>query len=336
MHLLLTKISKGFSSVFGRLQSIPHDDPDLTPETWCREQPCMKIRIASREMIISQPFSSFWVYFLGFLTVGAGLYFFQIQNGQNSRLWWGVSLLLWGIGALLAGTSYQAFGYEISAYPNEPQDFDEVRPIVEGVAGVEAVYPGVATQVGLEGYTDALSGTSQFSVTGFDTNTATFDLDYEAGTGWDDDPNREGIVLSSGVADQLEKGVGDSVVLSAAGQTAGAAGVDQHGAAVAPVGLRRGQGRGSALLLPWRPGVVRGLGLPAGPAQGRAPDGWQHHHPAAGQEPLSLCRAHPAAQAAGGGAGQAPGAGSEQGAHPRALPQRGGVGARDLGRDQRL
>ena len=99
--------------VFSRLKSIPHDDPDLTPETWCMEQPCKKIRVGSREMIISQPLSSFWVYFLGFVTVGVGFYFIQIQNGENSRLWWGISLLLWGIGALLAGTSYQAFGYEI-------------------------------------------------------------------------------------------------------------------------------------------------------------------------------------------------------------------------------
>ena len=113
MHSLPTKISKVWLSVFGRLKSIPHDDPDLTPENWCMEQPCMKIRIASKEMIISQPLSSFWVYFLGLLSVGVSLYFFEIQNGENSRLWWGISLLLWGIGALLAGTSYQAFGYEI-------------------------------------------------------------------------------------------------------------------------------------------------------------------------------------------------------------------------------
>ncbi len=113
MPLLPTKLSKTFLSVFGRLQSIPHDDPKLTPENWCLKQPCLKIRIAAKEIIISQPLSSFWVYFLGFLTVGVGLYFFQIQNGEKCRLWWGISLLLWGIGALLAGTSYQAFGYYI-------------------------------------------------------------------------------------------------------------------------------------------------------------------------------------------------------------------------------
>lgn len=100
-------------SVFDRLKSIPHDDPDLTPQNWCTKQPCWKIRTGSRELTISQPLSSFWVYFLGFFTVAVGFYFLLTQHGENSRLWWGVSLLLWGIGALLAGTSYQAFGYEI-------------------------------------------------------------------------------------------------------------------------------------------------------------------------------------------------------------------------------
>ena len=113
MHSFLNRISNALLSVFGRLQSIPQDDPDLTPENWCRAQPCMMIRIADKDLVISQPLSSFWVYFLGLFTIGVSLYFFYIQNGENSRLWWGVSILLWGIGALLAGTSYQAFGYEI-------------------------------------------------------------------------------------------------------------------------------------------------------------------------------------------------------------------------------
>lgn len=63
--------------------------------------------------MISQPSSSFLVYLLGVLTIAVGVYFLTIQEGEQSRWWWGVSLMLWGVAALFAGTSYQAFGYHI-------------------------------------------------------------------------------------------------------------------------------------------------------------------------------------------------------------------------------
>lgn len=113
MPELLNKLVKAVSPVFARLSSIPHDDPDLTPENWCMKQPCIKVGIAGKQLVISQPLSSLWVYLLGLFAIGGGLYFLHIHHDQHSRLWWGLSLLLWGIGALLAGTSYQAFGYEI-------------------------------------------------------------------------------------------------------------------------------------------------------------------------------------------------------------------------------
>ena len=98
---------------FSRLKTIPYTDPVLTSANWCEAQPCLKIKIASRKIILTQHTSTFLVYSLGLLTIGAGLYFLRIRDSEISRLWWGISLLLWGIGALLAGTSYQAFGYEI-------------------------------------------------------------------------------------------------------------------------------------------------------------------------------------------------------------------------------
>jgi hypothetical protein len=106
-------MAKTVLSGFSRLKTIRYTDPELTPVNWCEAQPCVKIHIASREIILTQPTSTFLVYSLGLLTIGAGLYFLRIQDSEISRLWWGISLLLWGIGALLAGTSYQAFGYEI-------------------------------------------------------------------------------------------------------------------------------------------------------------------------------------------------------------------------------
>jgi hypothetical protein len=116
----LLKIRKTVSSAFRRLNSIRSADPELSPENWCKVQPCMKVKLASKEVIITQPTSTVFVYLLGILTIGVGVYFLWLRGDEISRLWWGISLLLWGIGALLAGTSYQAFSFYIKCSGQEP------------------------------------------------------------------------------------------------------------------------------------------------------------------------------------------------------------------------
>jgi hypothetical protein len=115
----LSKVTATISSAFHRLKSIPHTDPELTPENWCQFQPCLTIRFASRDVILTQPSSTILVYLLGILTIGVGLSFWWLRGDQGSRLWWAIALLLWGVGALLAGTSYQAFGYQIKCAGRE-------------------------------------------------------------------------------------------------------------------------------------------------------------------------------------------------------------------------
>ena len=107
------------SSAFKRVKSIRYTEPKLTPENWQEFQPCVTIKLASRDVILTQPSSTLFVYLLGILTIGVGLHFLWLRGDQLSRLWWGISLLLWGIGALLAGTSYQAFGYQIKCAGQE-------------------------------------------------------------------------------------------------------------------------------------------------------------------------------------------------------------------------
>jgi len=87
--------------------------PLLSAGEWCESQPCMQIEIFSTTFILVQPTSTFIVYFLGILTVIIGISLLRVSKKQKFVLLWGLALIFWGLGALFAGTSYQAFSYEI-------------------------------------------------------------------------------------------------------------------------------------------------------------------------------------------------------------------------------
>jgi hypothetical protein len=118
-RISVSRLAVAIPSAFRRLKSIRTTDPPLTPDNWCLVQPCATIRLGSKEFLLTQPSSTFFVYLLGLLTIGVGISVVGLRGGEASRLWWGLSLLLWGSGALLAGTSYQAFGYQIKCAGRE-------------------------------------------------------------------------------------------------------------------------------------------------------------------------------------------------------------------------
>lgn len=103
----------GSESIFERVHEIKHSE--LTKENWFEKQPGKQVNLFGKEFMLSQPSSTFWVYFLGVLVTIVGIRFLAIQGEELSRYWWGISLILWGVGALIAGTSYQALGYELKA-----------------------------------------------------------------------------------------------------------------------------------------------------------------------------------------------------------------------------
>lgn len=87
--------------------------PETIPEEWLEIQPYLEITIFSLNFIIVQPSSTFFVYLLGVLSIIIGAILFGNRHSPKFEKWWRIALIFWGIGAILAGTSYQAFSYEI-------------------------------------------------------------------------------------------------------------------------------------------------------------------------------------------------------------------------------
>ena len=94
------------------------EKPLITLELWCEDQPCVPVTLFGYSFILIQPLSTIIVYLLGLITIGVGIYLLIKRDAQKSRSWWGLALIVWGMGTLLAGTSYQAFGYELKCASN--------------------------------------------------------------------------------------------------------------------------------------------------------------------------------------------------------------------------
>ena len=101
-----------------RLDTIDYS-PKETPEFFLQNQHWIKVQLAGFDFVWIQPSSSFIVYFVGAFTMYVGYSFLKVKQKEKSKYWWGVGLLLTGLGALFAGTSYQAFGYELKCHGRE-------------------------------------------------------------------------------------------------------------------------------------------------------------------------------------------------------------------------
>jgi putative ABC transport system permease protein len=116
---------------------------------------------------------------------------------------------------------WETFNYQIFVAPTAGQDFERIQTVLTSdVPAVKAAYPAASLLFQVEGYVDPQTQASAVQVLGFDTRSDAIRLDLSEGTGWQADPDREGIVLSSAVSKQLEKTVGDRLVYTLAGRPA--------------------------------------------------------------------------------------------------------------------
>lgn len=83
--------------------------PETRPDQWCSLRPCVDLG----GMILNEPLGSFLVYLLAAMSLWAGWHFWKNRGDQKSHYWWAWALILGGVSAACAGTSYQAFSYEL-------------------------------------------------------------------------------------------------------------------------------------------------------------------------------------------------------------------------------
>ena len=95
--------------------------PLITGEEFLSSQP----NITIGNVILTQPSSTVIVYVLGVFIILLGVRFLIKKQDHVSRKWWGFSMIFWGAGAIFAGTSYQAFGYQLKCVGVEYCNFTD-------------------------------------------------------------------------------------------------------------------------------------------------------------------------------------------------------------------
>lgn len=107
--------------------------------------------------------------------------------------------------------------YEIGITTLKPQDPAMMEALImDKFPEVEAVYLGNGMSIQMAGYKSTnqfTEGTSQVETLGLDTAHPAINFELTDGDGWQNDPQRKGVIVSRTLADSINKGVGDSVTL---------------------------------------------------------------------------------------------------------------------------
>lgn len=112
---------------------------------------------------------------------------------------------------------FATYNFEIVIIPEQEQDAESITQVVEAMDDTDAVYPSYSW----DAFVPSESGgeSTHLWVVGFDTNSDSIQFHLDDGTGWQDDPAREGIVLSRPKANALGKSSGDPIRLTYGDQT---------------------------------------------------------------------------------------------------------------------
>jgi putative ABC transport system permease protein len=111
---------------------------------------------------------------------------------------------------------FATFNTDLDVYPDAPNqdEYDAVWTLIkDSVDGLNGIYPSYNRNVDIAIPLGIGEMVQSVDVVGFDTHSDSIKLNPQEGTGWQNDPDRQGIVLSQSVADLIGKGVGDTLTI---------------------------------------------------------------------------------------------------------------------------
>ncbi len=121
----------------------------------------------------------------------------------------------------LVENAFDSFGYEFAIAPNEGQDLDTLNTLLtENIEGIKSVDPASSLSVEIEGFEPppTQAGPPGLFAQGVNTaNPSLLDLDLEEGEAWTNDPERDGVVITASIAEAINKGAGDTIIMIGAG-----------------------------------------------------------------------------------------------------------------------
>lgn len=91
------------------------NDPPVRAQQWCDARPCIDLG----GVVWTEPLGTALIYGLALFWIVTGVRLWQVRAAHRSRRWWACALVLGGIAAASAGTSFQAFGYELKCAGRE-------------------------------------------------------------------------------------------------------------------------------------------------------------------------------------------------------------------------
>ena len=86
---------------------------DTTPEEWLASHSHIRIQSANLDFVFAEPSSTIFVYGLGLVLLWATWQFYAHKKESTTGRLWSLGLFIWALSTFSAGTSYQAFSYEI-------------------------------------------------------------------------------------------------------------------------------------------------------------------------------------------------------------------------------